>query len=944
MISFKNFINFFKKSPNKEVQLVSLFLTQVIILVFIMFVVVLYFWIKREYSNLRSEISGIQRNYIESQKENIKRETEKAVSYINFNIQQTESNIRSSLKNRVDVAADIALNIYNENNDTKTVTEIKSLIIDALRPIRFETTDSRYFIGNLSGKIDLLPEYERKKSHHGQNEIGNMVIQDILNVIRVEKKGFVSNYLTKPDGDTIIGSKRLTYVKLVEPLNWYIGASESYDDFNAIIQQEVLHWLSNYRFGDEGYIFVNTYDGNALLMNGEVFLKGKNLWNLEDDPNGTKVIQEERKAIKNPDGDFIYYSWRKFTNEKIGQKMSFVKGIPQWKWMVGAGVYLEEINQVLDAKEAELKKVILKDIIFIIIWLSILFILIYIFALYLSRKAQNNIQSFIRFFNVASSENILIDESSINLTEFKAIASSANKMISEIKLSKERKQVKEAHYEQLFEKSPEAIVYLSARGNIQKINTSFTKLFGFNNSEIANKTLDDFIVPPELKKEALLINKNFLEGSKNQIEAIRTTKDKEKVYVSIVGLPVKLYDKPIGYYVIYRNITDQKEFEQQLYSSMIKAEESDRLKTSFLTNLSHEIRTPLNAIIGFSTLLNSKEFPIEDQKEYLRLMANSGRLLLEIIDNIIDISKIESSTLIINKTKSNFNTMLDELLIEFTELKNNMDLTNIELKLNKEIKEKELFILTDLKRLKQVFSNLLDNAFKFTESGLIEFGYHVQNKNLVCYVKDTGIGIAEKEQEFIFDQFRQADESTTRKYGGTGVGLALCKRLVELLGGKLWVESKKNEGSKFSFSISFDLIRPEKKIKPKVTFKDNVDWSSKKILIAEDVEANYKLLYTFLEKTKVNIFWAKDGKEVLRMVEKEPDYDLILMDINMPIMTGHDALEKLKESGCEIPVVAQTAYASDDQRYEMQDLGYSDYILKPITFQVLLQKISKFLN
>ncbi len=940
MISFKNFINFFKKSPNKEVQLVSVFLTQVIILVFIMFVVVLYFWIKREYSNLRSEISDIQRNYIESQKDNIKKETERAVSYINFNVQQTETNIRLSLKKSVDIAADIALNIYNENKDTKSPTEIKNLIIDALSPI--EITGGRYLIGDLVGNIYLLPEmaeYEGQNLYYQRDEMGNYFIQDIINIIRSDHGGFISNYWKKSDGDTVIGSERLTYVKLVEPLNWYIGASEFYDDFNSIIKQEVLQWLSNYRFGNEGYIFVNTYEGDALLMDGEIILEKKNVWNLED-PNGIKVIQEERKAVKNPDGDFIYYSWRKLTTDEIGQKMSFVKGIPQWQWMVGAGVYIEEINQVLEAKKAELKRNIFKNIIFFVIWLSIFFVMIYTFAFYLSKKAQNIIQSFIRFFNLASSENILIDESGINLTEFKALASSANKMISEIKLSEERK----AHYEKLFEKSPEAIVYLNKDGYIQKMNASFTELFGYTNIETANKRLDDLIVPPELIKEATLLNRTFLEGSTSQIEAIRATKDKKKVYVSIIGLPVKLNDKPIGYYIIYRNITDQKEFEQQLYTSKIKAEESDRLKTSFLTNLSHEIRTPLNAIIGFSTLLNSKEFPKVDQKEYLRLMANSGKLLLDIIDNIIDISKIESSTLIITKTKSNFNTMLDELLIEFTELKNSMKLTNIELSLKKEISEKELSIVTDLKRLKQIFSNLLDNAFKFTEKGLIEFGYYIQNENLVCYVKDTGIGIGEKDQEFIFDQFRQADESTTRKYGGTGVGLALCKRLVELLGGKLWVESNKDEGSKFSFTIPFDLIKAEKNNKPNVAFDDNVDWSSKKILIAEDVEANYKLLRTFLERTKANIFWAKDGKEVLKMVKEEPNYDLILMDINMPIMTGHEAVEKLKASGCKVPVIAQTAYASDDQRFEMQEIGYSDYILKPITFQALLQKISKFLS
>jgi CheY-like chemotaxis protein len=171
------------------------------------------------------------------------------------------------------------------------------------------------------------------------------------------------------------------------------------------------------------------------------------------------------------------------------------------------------------------------------------------------------------------------------------------------------------------------------------------------------------------------------------------------------------------------------------------------------------------------------------------------------------------------------------------------------------------------------------------------------------------------------------------------------------LGGKLWVESKKEDlpagkagGAKFYFTIPYDVVKPDKKLPLKPKIVENIDWSNKKILIAEDVDTNYKLLFTFLSKTKAKIYWAKDGKEVVDMVEKDPDFDLILMDINMPIMNGHEALKHLIDNGFKMPVIAQTAYATDDQRYEIIDLGYSDYILKPITFQSLLQKLSRFLD
>jgi PAS domain S-box-containing protein len=946
MANFKSFLTFFRNPFNREVKLVNLIFIQIVLLISLVFIFIVYFWIKRENKNLQEEISSTQQEFIESQKESIRIETKRAVNYINYKISQTDDHIKDKLTSRVNIAYNIASNIYSKNKGRIPVSEIKDLIVEALRPIRFDSGRGYYFIVSLDGYEILFPvspETEGKYVFNLQDDLGNFVVRDELDVINTKQEGFVTNYWTHPDSDTSMALKKISYVKLFEPLNWYIGTGDYYADFNASIQNEVLDWLSNYRFGNEGYIFVNTYDGDALLMDGNIIKEKKNIWNLED-PNGIKVIQEERNAVNNPEGDFIYYSWRKLRSSDVGQKMSFVEGIPKWKWMVGAGVYLDEINQVLETKKTEISKKINQNILMVVLPLSVLFILIYIFALYLSKKATSIINSFIEFFKTASFENILIDESKINFSEFKVLANSANKMILEIKESDRRNQEEEARYEKLFEESPEAIAFLNTEGHVQRVNPAFTKLFGYEISEILNKELDDFIVPAELKHQASIFTKKFKEGFNDQIEAIRVTKNKLKVYVSIIGTPVSVYQHLLGFYVIYRDISEQKTFEQQLYDSKIKAEESDRLKTSFLTNLSHEIRTPLNAIIGFSTLLNTKEISKEDQKEYLKILGNSGKLLLEIIDNIIDISKVESSTLTVNKTNGNLNTLLDELLIEFIEFKNTMKYDEIDLILQKEIVEKELITFTDFKRLKQVFANLLDNALKFTEKGCVQFGYYIKNQDIICYVKDSGIGIKEDEIQFIFDRFRQADESTTRKYGGTGIGLALCKSLVNLLGGTLWVESEKNKGSNFYFSIPYHKTGPSK-IKPRQPLVvENIDWSTKKILIAEDVETNYQLLFTFLSKTKAEISWAKDGKEVINMVNENPQYDLILMDINMPIMNGHEALKYLIDNGYKIPVIVQTAYAAEDQRNEILDLGYQDYILKPITFQSLLQKLSKFLD
>lgn len=943
---FTHFLSLLKKPINKEIKLVNALLLQIILLISLIFVLFLFFWIKRGNRNVRKEVLFTQQEYINSQKENIKNETDRAVQYINYKIKHAENSIREKLKSRVDIAHDIASNIYNENIDHLPIDEIKEIIKDALRPIQFDSEQGCYFIVSLNAYQILSPgepELEGKYVFDLKDDLGNFVVKDELNVVQSMDEGFVINYWTRPGSDTSMFFKKISYVKQFEPLNWYIGTGSYEVDFEAQVQKEVLQWLSNYRFGNEGYVFVNTYEGDALLMDGTIVKEKKNVWDLKD-PNGIKVIQDERRAVKNPDGDFIYYSWKKLNASSVNQKTSFVKGIPEWKWMVGSGVYIDEIDQILEIKKKEISQSVKQDVFIIIISLCVLFILIYFVAFYLSKKATNNINSFIRFFKNASSQNIFIDESTIHFSEYKILANSANKMIAEIKESEIRNQEEEAHSKKLFTESPEAIAFLNSQAQVQRVNPAFTKLFGYEISEIQNKDLDDFIVPFELKEEASGFTERFIKGFNDQIEVIRITKNKQKVHVSIIGTPVSVYKHLLGFYVIYRNISEQKEFEKQLYDSKTKAEESDRLKTSFLTNLSHEIRTPLNAIIGFSTLLNMKEISKEDQKEYLKIMGNSGKLLLEIIDHIIDISKIESSTLSINKTKTNLNTLIDELFLDYIEFKNNMKLDRIVLKIHKQFKDRELFILTDYKRIKQVYSNLLDNALKFTEKGIVEFGYAVEDQKIICFVKDTGIGIDKNELQFVFDRFRQADESNTRKYGGTGIGLALCKSLVELLGGKLWAKSEKKIGSEFYFSIPLDVVTPSIKKLTQSKPIENINWSAKKILIAEDIETNFKLLFSFLSKTQVKIFWAKDGKEAISMVDKNPDYDLILMDINMPIMNGHEALKYLNDKGYKIPVIAQTAYATDEHSNEILDLGYQDYILKPITLERLLHKLSKFLD
>src|SRR6056297_1671276 len=914
MSIFSRFFNPFIKLFGHKRNIVNLLIIPIIVIAIIILAVG-YFGIYNEYSTYTRINERIHKNHIETHKSLVKNETLKAVNYIYYKIQETEAKQKERLKSGVYMAHSLAKSIYDQNKNQKSANEIKQMIKDVLRPIRFDHKDSYIFIGDLNG-YDVLyptaPHLEGKYIYDLQDDMGNYIMRDEINMVKTQKEGFVTGYWKRPGYDDNITHKKTSFVKLFEPYNWYIGTGEYVEDFEKEVQKEVLERLSKIRFSQEGYIFVNTYNGDALIKDGKIITQKINLWDYKD-PNGVKVIQEERKAVKNPEGGYIYYSWKKLNSDEIVPKMSYVKGIPEWQWMVGAGIYFEDVNPALLQQKAQLRQTIQKNILTIIIVFGAVLTFLFVFTYFLSKKAKANVNSFLDFFKNASQNLEKIDESKLDFYEFKMIARSANKMIHEIKISQDKKKEDEAIFERLFESSPEAIALIGNNGKVIKVNQGFTNLFGFTKDELINKNLDDFIVPVE-----------------------------SKVFVSILSTPITFKKDQLGVYVIYRDITQQKETERILHEAKTRAEESDRLKSAFLTNMSHEVRTPMNAITGFSNLILNRDLSEKNKIEYLNIINQSSNSLLEIIDNIIDVSKIEAENLVINKVKCNINTILNELYIDVNQQKKELGLKNVKIKLTKGIQTNSLEVITDPKRFKQIFSNLLDNALKFTEKGFVEFGYTIEDNNLLCFVKDTGIGFAKDQSKFIFEPFRQADDSSTRKYGGTGLGLTLAKKLVELLGGEINVDVERNKGANFYFNIPFEFSKKELEIN--MFIPNKINWRDKKILIAEDVETNYQFLHTLLKKTSATVSWAKNGEEVVQMIKKNKNYDLILMDIQMPKMNGHKAFKQLRNHGINIPVIAQTAYAMDSDINEIKNLGYNDYIIKPIEINKLFEKIRKFID
>ncbi|MDD2563893.1 MAG: ATP-binding protein [Salinivirgaceae bacterium] len=380
------------------------------------------------------------------------------------------------------------------------------------------------------------------------------------------------------------------------------------------------------------------------------------------------------------------------------------------------------------------------------------------------------------------------------------------------------------------------------------------------------------------------------------------------------------------------------EYEIQLTKAKTKAEEADKLKTSFLTNMSHELRTPMNAILGFSSLLLEEETPCGQYKSFIEIINESGNTLLNLVDDILDISKIEAGQIDIKKEDTNIHRLLEELLLSFNEIKHQKKAGEIALFLENNRNCKNL-ILTDPYRLRQILMNLLGNALKFTDVGNISFGIEsITKQKVTFYVTDTGIGISSEQIPLIFERFRKIDNEKNRLFRGAGLGLAITKKLVELLDGEIWLESQLGIGSTFRFSIP-NVISDSKEITNNLVKRSFADTTKRlNILIAEDESNNYKYLYQLLFKYNVNISWAKNGQEAINLCNIK-DFDVILMDIKMPIVDGYKATKIIKATFPTIKIIAQTAYAGKTELEKVLEAGCDDYIVKPINPNKLISKL-----
>ncbi|MBN1117933.1 MAG: response regulator [Bacteroidales bacterium] len=393
---------------------------------------------------------------------------------------------------------------------------------------------------------------------------------------------------------------------------------------------------------------------------------------------------------------------------------------------------------------------------------------------------------------------------------------------------------------------------------------------------------------------------------------------------------------------LLQSYEELKATNEALQTARLKAQESEVLKTAFLQNMSHEIRTPLNGILGFTSLLTDPKCSPEQQAYYSRIINDSSEQLMNIVDDIINISKLETGQSEIMKDIVDPEELIKELIVYYTPKAKEK---NLSLVYKNNMHTPKFLCVTDQGKLWQILNNLINNAIKFSMKGDIETGFVQEYNKIKFWVKDQGIGIDRAYHQKIFERFRQIDLEMTRTYGGTGLGLTIAKANAELLGGNIWVESSYEKGSTFFFYIGYTPVETAEKVVVESLSIDNEPENDIKltILVAEDEEINFLLIEEILSDLNAKVLHAKNGKEAVDLVDKD-DIDIVLMDIKMPVMTGYEALEIIKSKHPELPVIAQTAYAFISDKQKAINAGFDEYIAKPIKKNDLILLINKLIK
>ncbi len=894
-----------------------------------------YLWISSERAKFIVETSSLRTAYLETQQATLKQQVDQTLAFVRHMQSQTEKRLKEIAKNRVFEAYSIAANIYKQHEHSKTVEEIKEIIKDALRPIRFNKGRGYYFAFDLNGIETLFavrPDMEGKNMLNVRGGQDEFVVSDMLTIIKNKGEGFYSYTWPKPDRDGYF--PKTAFVKFFEPIGWVIGTGEYFDEVEKEIQNECIRWISNIQFGKDGYVFAGQYDG--LSLSGPA--TGKNMNEVED-INGVKIVQELIKAAKSG-GGFVHYVLPGFEGRKHAPKISYAKGVNEWKWYIGSGVYVDEIETKIAQKQLDLEqriKVNIRNIVFV---LFSLFVFMALIVKLLAMRIYKNLKLFTDFFNRASSDAVKIEKNALHFTEFVELAESANKMIDDRMQAEEELRKSEERLQLIFNTNPDPVVVYDGNGFPLYLNPAFTKVFDWHLNELQGKRIP-FVPRDQEKISKAKINQIYKSGNPVRFETKRLTKHGEIVNVLLSAAIIKdLQGRNNGLVVNLKDITEQKTIEAQLRQSQ-KMEAIGTLAGG----IAHDFNNILSGIFGYAQLITMDLKDPDKVRKNIKQVVKGAQRASDLVQQILTFSR----------QAEHKKYPLELFLI----VKEAIKFLRSSIPATIEIKEKissRATVLADPTQAHQVVINLCTNAYHamrdsggilYVELDEIEIMPHdhpAMNSDkpgnyLKLEVRDTGHGMDKKTLERIFDPYF----TTKRLEKGTGLGLAVVDGIVKKHNGFIRTYSEVGRGS--TFQVFWPVIEkhdfpsiPEKK-------KTGLPKGTEQIMLVDDEIDILDTSQAILEKQGYKVTTFNDGLSALQAFTEDPDFfDLIITDMTMPRMAGDELSAQILKLRKDMPVILCTGFSETISEEKAASLGIKGFLLKPIVMEDLCLKIRDILD
>ena len=915
------------------------FLYSMVILAFISVALVGYFWIMNEYERFKKEESSLREEYVDAQKTLIKHETDQVIDYVQFKISQAETRLKQIIRNRTHEAYDIAINLYNQHRATMNPAELKKIITDALRPIRYNTQRGYYFITRFDG-VEILfadrPEMEGKNLIDMQDTQGKFVIRDMIAIARNSGEGFYRYAWTKPNK---IGKDfpKIAFIKHFEPFDWLIGTGEYLDDVVNDIQQEVLARIENITFGEDGYIFAVQWNGLSLVDPQ----KGKNMIDLTD-ANGVKIIQELIKAAKSG-GGYVSYVMPKFDRDSTYHKLSYTKAISDWQWLVGAGVNMDRIETVIEQKRASLRKRVNSDVLKIISILFAILLFVLLIVKLVSNRSKKNFNLFTAFFSKAATESVKLESENFHFKEFETLAEAANRMIIKRNEAETALRKSERNYRQLVQSANSIIMRMNTAGTIIFFNNYAQDFFGYSKEEILGKNVIGTIVPPrdnigfDLEGMIKDIGTHPERYVSNENENIR--RNGERVRVTWMNKAIYDDESRVKEILCVGIDVTQK---WQLEKRLAQAQKMEAIGT-LAGGIAHDFNNILSAVLGY-TELSLIDIPQDAAvRKNLKQVLKAGGRAKELVQQILTYSRQREREM----QPVKINLIVNEAL---KLLRASLPST---IQINNSIKS-NLAVMSDPTNIHQVIMNLCTNAGHAMQEngGLLEvsltdvdidadFAKHHPGLNPGKFVRltvsDTGHGMSPEVIERIFDPF-----FSTKKQGeGTGMGLSVVHGIVKSHGGTLTVDSTPGQGSVFKAffpAIESEWVSDNEPADLMVT-------GSERILFVDDEAFQADIAEQMLSRLGYRLTTRTSSVEALELFMQSPEkFDLVITDMTMPHMPGDVLARELISIRPDIPIIVCTGYSDRIDTDIANDIGIRELVMKPVVMKEIAQSIRRVLD